>query len=397
MSIARQRLIFIAVTTLSCSPAASQTENSSLEAPAVRPTEAERALHVAERAKDIAELKSTVLEARQDLQDAAYSRLEIGMGLFALLITLLVITFGFRTEKAAARAARGELADRQKELDEIINQSRVASEAATRAATAAESASVSAGSHAKTAADHAALAKEGADRARSATINVTEGESLQIDSVALEEIRNKPRDSRTPQDYRTLILAELENDNWEDLVTLSREMQYLACGGADGYSFALFQEAYAVGQQGKSELEVTIYDKIIDMFDGHESDDMEARIAASYLNRGIARAIASGDYTKTEDFDEVISRFGKGGSDRIKEIVAEAHYQRAVAFSERNQVRASIGALRDWKSVTGKFDCDQILNSVFFKYIVHRPQFAKFMEEMGCELPTQSISNSGNE
>lgn len=346
----------------------------------------EKRISDADQARISAEFKSEILQARQDLQDTAYSRLEIEIGLFGLLITILVIAFGFRTEKAAARAAKGELADRQKELDEIITQSRSAADAASRAAKAAETASISADSYAKTAADHAENAKAGADIARAATINSASSSINHIDVKDVENSRNKSAPDRTSEDFRKIILADLENDKWEQIIIVAREMQCSSISSKEDYIFSLFQEAFSLGKLEKTALEISLYDKIIDMYEDSDPLNIKIDVAAAYFNRGLAKSIISGDFTETSDFDLLIERFGQETNDDILHFVAEAHLQRATAFGEMERVNDCISSLRIWSKMRGSFECDEVVGNIFFRQIQHRPTFARFLSEMGCSV-----------
>ena len=95
---------------------------------------------------DKAEHDLAIREAADQLEDAqteqAYNRFEIWTGImmggFSVLVTLLVIMFGFRTEKAAAVAARQEVANAKAQIDALLAEAKKAAEAAVAAQTQAE-------------------------------------------------------------------------------------------------------------------------------------------------------------------------------------------------------------------------------------------------------------------
>ncbi|WP_152569444.1 MULTISPECIES: hypothetical protein [Sphingomonas] len=78
----------------------------------------------------IIEVKIGALDKRLDEQNEAYARVEILLGVFGVLLTLLVIYLGWRVEQSAIRAATGvakdDLKDSKEEIENCVTESKQA-------------------------------------------------------------------------------------------------------------------------------------------------------------------------------------------------------------------------------------------------------------------------------
>ncbi len=244
-------------------------------------------LEVRERMRQ-AEWKALVADAADELEDKqteqAYNRFEIWtgslFGFFSVLITLLVIVFGFRTEKAAAAAAT---AAAQKELGEIKLQ-------ITRLLNEAEVASKAAGKEQQRARDHANNAERDAQVAeagkkkindalsiveslsRSAKPNEAASDSMTPDDAeaaeqALAETQSKSEDDLTIEDFRIKIRDARKNrEDRQKLLNLSSEMEEKYGHDEQALFFALLNKGEALIGLSKPLEAIKTFDRIFEIF-----------------------------------------------------------------------------------------------------------------------------------
>lgn len=324
--------------------------------------------------------KEVILQAKDEIRSASSDALQVLIGLFGLLLTILVIVFGFRTEKAAARAASAEVADRRQEIDAIIADSKLAAAAAYRASQSAEEAAKAAGSHAASAAQ--AITDMNLQRERSKVPEPIVDEGRHFDNGSgSHKINNDDDEWRIIEEqYRCAV----DEERWIDVIRLGSRIAYHDKGDNRSKSEALFQIAYAIGKTGDDRGEIQGYTEVIEKFLDAEDYETQFNVLRSISNRALTYGNMDVSDLEDQDFDLVIEKFSSSKNVSILDGVADAYFWKAANRASNGNIMSPIGYLREWARLKSNFDCKKIRDSVFFKGILESPKFSKFLKEMGC-------------
>lgn len=317
-----------------------------------------------------------VIEAKSELQDSSNSRLEILVGLFGLLLTILVIAFGFRTEKAAAKAAKAEIADQKAELDRIISEARKAAEAAQSALATAEAASLRADDHAS-----------------SAAAQVTEV-SLQIATIkaASEVMSNKKvadieelsdDEAESSRSILTEIFEMYEKEDWVNLIRIADILGDRKDISEDDSANILYFKAVAYDRIGFKQGKVELYSNIIDRYINSSDVKVRRTVALVMIGRGLTCSVLDQDALETESYNLAIKTFSSDDDPEIRKNVANAYFWKAANDARDGKIKLPIEYLKKWAEF-GKFNCAEIYDSPYFKNSLKSSVFRKFMIDMGC-------------
>lgn len=226
---------------------------------------------------DKAERDLVIREAMIELQsaqtDQAYNRFEIEAAFLSILITFLVLWFGFKTEKAAAvaaaAAAREELAKAKGQIDALLAEANTATAAANTARAEAEAvkaeveqmrqqaadALAQAKANAEQATRHADMAREAAaiiDNVRTNTDTNREAARLTPDQAAKVEeaakgIDDKPEAAWSVEDFKTRIgKARYLDSDWRETLRLAQKMATIHHSDDHAVIFARIAECHAL-------------------------------------------------------------------------------------------------------------------------------------------------------
>jgi hypothetical protein len=377
-------MLFAILLLVGCTTASAQEphEASPTIADQVRAAEA-RAIAAEQRELE-SRRQGLLLEAKSELENKAYQRLEILLALFALVLTILVIWFGIRTEKAAARAAKGELADRQRELDEIMAAARVAGQSAEDASLAARAAAASAESHATTAADHSAKAAEGAQTIMMTVTSVMQSQKdKDLEAETVRDAAATPRSERTPNEFRALIDEAREAERWSDVIDLSQGMRFIHKGDDYSVTFSLLQEGYALIRSNRIEEGIRLNSEL-EKFISSENPSVQRNVVGGIFNNAIQKLKINSQNYGIDDFETLISHYSDSQVEAVRERIDAAFLWRAVAFVVKSDVNKVIESLEAWKERIGQFDCSKIRQNVFFERMKDNPEFQAYLQSNNC-------------
>ena len=214
-----------------------------------------------------AERRALILEARSEIEDAAYARLEVILAAFGALITVLVVGFGIATYRAAANAARAELADVKDRVEALQLEAEIATGKSLEAAKSADESAGSARDSAQRAQSHERSAQQDSAKVReAAALAERQVRSAGTDSPtqlsraeratvadAAREVADKPERDWTGDDFRVRILAATDDGNCEEVLRLSQAMESLHRDDPESLAFALFNQALALRKLGQNE------------------------------------------------------------------------------------------------------------------------------------------------
>jgi tetratricopeptide (TPR) repeat protein len=110
---------------------------------------------------------------------------------------------------------------------------------------------------------------------------------------------------------------------------------------------ALFRRALQLGQQGRSDLAIEVYDELISLFGASTEQDLEELVAASLFNRGNMLAdLGRGDEALSA-YESVINRFDAATRPQVAEKVARSLFNSARILGSRpDQIGDAIGFYR---------------------------------------------------
>lgn len=241
---------------------------------------------------DKAEHDLAIREAADQLEDAqteqAYNRFEIWTGImmggFSVLVTLLVIMFGFRTEKAAAVAARQEVANAKAQIDALLAEAKKAAEAAVAAQTQAEAtkaevdellkqssvATTTARANAEEAARHLETTRQSAAIIDGLRSNAADGKHAapkltpaqeEIVKEAASGTTGTPEAEWSVEEYKTQIGKALYLDkDWAETFRLADLMARSHASDDEAYAFARNAEGDALREIGRDRDAIRAYD-----------------------------------------------------------------------------------------------------------------------------------------
>ncbi|MEQ1890783.1 MAG: hypothetical protein ABL951_16660, partial [Alphaproteobacteria bacterium] len=155
-----------------------------------------------EQLKLVAQRELLIQQAKAELQNSAYSRLEILIGLFGFLITVLGIFFALRVEKSALAEAKSGVEDIRGKLEARLV------EAETLLAKLQEH-ETAASAWLRKLADGVPKSEEG----------------LRTIADLAREALAKPPENRTVEEYRAIITYYISEENWSDMLSTAQQMR----------------------------------------------------------------------------------------------------------------------------------------------------------------------------
>ncbi|MGK2871453.1 MAG: hypothetical protein ACSLFL_04290 [Alphaproteobacteria bacterium] len=171
-----------------------------------------------QRARD-AELRQLVLQAKSDLEDKAYSRLENLLTAFGILLTGIIIFFSLSTKEAAIAAAKSGVEDIRERVEKTW---REIDKVALKIKETQKDAEASAAGII----EQAAVVSQILTNLPPGEVPEFEDDREIIANAAKEASAKKPRD-RTSLDYRALISYLLAQEKWSEMLTAAQQMRLL--------------------------------------------------------------------------------------------------------------------------------------------------------------------------
>ena len=277
--------------------------------------------------RDIANIRADLIEGQSSWFEILTSSM---IGLFAVLITVVVIYFAFRFGKEAVKEAKTAALEGIEEQREEI--SRLAEEAKVLLAQIHQ--------------DRATIRQLTEDLEPEQSPSDPQTVSA-IEKVAEQALR-EPLRERTPDQYRALVLAALMKKEWHDMERRAVEMEILFPHDDDeeNHAFALFNHAYAASQLEHHTKAIEIYEDLLLKYRLNEKQP-------DYIYDVIARAMAN----KAQAFDalgkkqDAIESYLKmrdllscSGDDDLAIIVAQSGVNLAACYFENGQEQLAIAA-----------------------------------------------------
>jgi tetratricopeptide (TPR) repeat protein len=372
-------------------------------------------------ALDRSEQQRAILEAKDALNQSGYARLEVLAALFALLMTILVVVFGIRTERAAARAAKAELADRQNELEKIMNAARDAGASATDASDAARSASDAAEQSrasalsaseaailaARSAEEHAAGIKRHLESASgdvgkiqqtvalvgtlAARLKVGELPTLSVQeqadlSQAASLASAIPRKEQSANELKVQLFAAVSEKDWSAVLDLARGMRFLH-GKDDELAFvSTFYEAFALAELGRLNEASDTYDEIFVRFRKMKRIPgiFPTALGRVLVNRGIALSNSGKPEEAVPLYLEALRKHSRSKTVKPRALCADARYNLACAMAKLGNVPDTVRWLREMVDRGRALNCEQVAADTDFDAVRGHELFRTFLAEQGC-------------
>lgn len=299
-----------------------------------------------------------IQQAKTELQNSAYSRLEILIAGLGVLITLLVVFFALRTEKTAvAEAVKGvgeEIKARVAETEALLAKMR---------------------EH-ETAANKILRSLPPAEAPKSAEDRETVAE------VAREANAKPPRD-RTADEYRAIIINLLIANRWDEMLEAAQQMRLLFSENSQDFIFARFQEAHALSQLDRQKEAVAVYENVIAHYAAAPVTDQREWLPAAWIGKGVAHGKLNSFEEEIAAYNEVLALCGAAPGDKSedREWEAMAFFNKAAAYARQGKAKQTITTLQGMLKAGHPLCQEQIRNTPHFDSIRDDPAFKKFLEE----------------
>lgn len=189
-----------------------------------------------------AEHRAAIAEAKAELMEAANGRLEIWIGAFGILITVMLALAGFFTWRSAAHAARAEVQEMRDALNAIKTEAQTAKEAIDRLASDATE------KH-KGIADISAdlLARANAQPGKDHEVPVSEEDRQELAEIE-REIETQPEAQWSAVQFRLMLIGAEAKKDWHRYVELADQMARAHGEDASERAYALFAKAHGHSQ-----------------------------------------------------------------------------------------------------------------------------------------------------
>lgn len=231
----------------------------------------------AEQSTMAAQRETFIQQARTELQDQAYSRLEILIGVFGVLITLIVIFYALRTEKAAVAAATAGVEDIREKLEKRLAEAETLVQRIK---------------------DHKTQAEKIVDNLRAGESPKTDAERKTVADAAKAALAKPPRE-RSATDYRAILIDCFTQKKWVEMLDAAQQMRLLHEGN-ENYAFARFQEAYALEELKRFDEAIAAYEDVLTRFGSAPELELRKPVALAHYNKACAHARqGSGDEAVT--------------------------------------------------------------------------------------------------
>jgi hypothetical protein len=236
---------------------AAEPKQSATPAPVVKattvskatPSDATEITDLRKQADDNARDKA-IAEAKLEVISAGNSRMEILIGAFGVLITVVLFGFGIATYKTAGVEAAKAATDAIQAQKEALEKISIAA-----AADAAVVADVRKQIELSPTAQ-AAINKPPSDRSAS-SLPKAEAEEL---TTAATVAKQTPRNERTAQEFRILMFDAKQAGEWHDYFDLAEGMAYLHGDNPADLAYALFSKAFAAHKLDDHVLAARLYE-----------------------------------------------------------------------------------------------------------------------------------------
>lgn len=313
------------------------------------------------------ERRNLILEARSQLEDKAYNQFSLIMAVLGGVITLLVLGFGFITHRNAVIVARQEIADLK---DKVLVLHDEAAAATAEGRAAAEDAKLAANdarkheqdlklSSEKVLKDAVALAervKLTAEGVR-AELSASERETV---SDAAKEVADKPEGKWSADEFRVKIVQAISEKDWEEVLRLSRGMEFLNKHDLESVAFALFRQAWALEQLGQVEGASAAYEDLHRRIGQNASPELVATAGLALVNRGALLGRLGRLAESIVLADQIIQRFGDAKEVSQQSVAAKAMFNKAWALEKSNEAEKAIAA---YQELVDRFGGDDELES----------------------------------
>jgi hypothetical protein len=320
---------------------------------------------------DAAALDKAIAEAKLELISAGNSRMEILIGIFSILITLLVASFGFATYRQSATAATNAVEARFKLASEKIEY---------ELQKAVSTTGLIDSEHSKALVLSRELQLEISKRSSIKTeSNLSEDQILELEE-ATKIAFEKPRKDRTSEEFRLLIYDAKNQEKWNELLELVEGMLFLHGNNPDDLAFALFHRAAGVSQLGNCTFAASLWKDYLDRCPNDIAED-RAKALSNWSNEIMLLA-----KTKRGDERNALLSQAKDNLLLAEQLAAgTGSYNLACVYALRNDVNHAVKWLLASKHNGVDFPgCNHIVTDNDFDAIRDSPEFKAALAEIGC-------------
>lgn len=302
-----------------------------------------------------------IQQAKTELHNSAYSRLEIIVGGFGALITAIVVFFAWNTKETAIAAAKAGVEDVRKTLVERLT----------------EAEALLAKLH-----KHEIDFNERLRNLPPGEAPKSEEDRKTVTDVAREANAKPPRDL-TANEYRAIIINLLITNRWDEMLEAAQQMRLLFSENSQDFIFARFQEAHALSQLDRQKEAVAVYENVIAHYAAAPVTDQREWLPAAWLGKGVAHGKLNSFEEEIAAYNEVLALCGAAPGDKLedREWGAMAFFNMAAAYARQGKAKQTITTLQGMLNAGHPLHHEQIRNSPHFDRIRDDPAFKKFLDE----------------
>ncbi|MBI2303537.1 MAG: tetratricopeptide repeat protein [Chloroflexi bacterium] len=114
---------------------------------------------------------------------------------------------------------------------------------------------------------------------------------------------------------------------------------------------ALFNKGVALGQLGRSEEAVAVYDEVVRRFGEDSAPALREPVAKALFNKGVRLGQLGRSQEAVAVYDEVVRRFGEDSAPALREQVAQALFNKGVRLGQLGRSQEAVASLcRAWRA-----------------------------------------------
>jgi tetratricopeptide (TPR) repeat protein len=315
-------------------PSATATENLVVPTAEDRLKRLEQELRDEQRERDIAIIHADLIDRQTSWFENLISAL---IAFFSLLVTVLLLYFGWRFGKEAVNAAKLEVAEYRPQMDQQVAAVQALAEKVQAIADESEANLEAMRGHEQTA--QQIVAKLAPSEAPTDA-----GDRQTLRDIARDALA-KPRRERTVDEYRALVMVAMLDEDWESMERRAGAMAYMFDDAdPESLAFASFRRAHALNEQGRRSDELAALADFIARFGDNPMPALQEQVASALYNKGVTL----GQLDRPEDalaaYDEVLARFGDSALPALQEQVANALFNKGGTLGKLDRPEDALAA-----------------------------------------------------
>jgi tetratricopeptide (TPR) repeat protein len=273
--------------------------------------------------------ENAVLQARNELSGEAYTRLEILLAAFGVVLAVAGLVFGLSTREAAIAKAQEGVEAIRREMERLRDETRQAAEAHIERLRAVDS--------------EASIIM---DRLRTGEVPEDPHERQTVlDAAKLAEA--KPPNERSAEDLRALVTGSLIDRNWEQMRSHASALLYLFSDNEKVAAEASVNLAYALHELGRTEEALQVDRQLLARIGQSTDPDLLRQVCLGTFNCGVYLDALARPEEAIAAYDDIIARFGDSTEPVLSEWIARSLVNKGIILGTLDKPEEAIAAYDD--------------------------------------------------